>query len=154
MLGKVKLYFGIEGLKLDLDIPDSFSKEDKYLTGVLTLHSKSPQQLKRLVVTLKEVYHRGRGKDQRTNEYEWGKIEFTDILSIPANGKKIIDFRLPIKHQYSKVDEFGNRSAIFKKISSLAKMINKTKSEHFVEVAAHVEGTALNPSMKKPIRFI
>ena len=43
MLGKVKLYFGIEGLKMDLEIPEAFSLQDQSIPGTIRLHSKSAQ---------------------------------------------------------------------------------------------------------------
>lgn len=154
MLGKVKLYFGIEGLKIDLSIPESFTLKDNVIEGILTLHSKSPQIIKKLTVSLIETYHRGRGTDKRTNDYEWGKIVMNEKLSIGANEKKTIDFKLSFKPHLSRIDELAHKNSILKKITDLAKITKNAKSDFNIIVKADVEGTALNPEIKKGIRFV
>lgn len=153
MLGKVKLYFGIEGLKIDVEVSDSFSIYEKVIEGVVKLHSKSAQEINSLRITLLESYQRGRGKDQRTNDYEWGKITLNENISIPANGQKILDFRLPINPQLSKIDELGAKSTILKKFTNLLKLTKNAKSEFNIIVKADVAGTALNPEIKKRINL-
>ncbi len=154
MLGRVKLFFGIEGIKVDLDVPAEFHVRDKVIAGSLRLHSKSSQTLKALEIKLIETYQRGRGKDKRTNEYVWGKIEWNENLYIPAMGEKIIDFRLPVYPQLSGMDEMAGKSIVHRKIASLASMLKNANSVFHVEVSTRIEGTALNPSEKKEIKLI
>lgn len=154
MLGRVKLFFGIEGIKVDLDIPTEFHIGDKVIAGSLRLHSKSAQTLKALEIKLIETYQRGRGKDKRTNEYIWGKIEWNENLYIPAMGEKIIDFRLPVYPHLSGMDEMAGKSIVHRKIASLASMLKKASSVFHVEVSTRIEGTALNPSEKQEIKLI
>ena len=153
MLGKVKLYFGIEGLKMDLEIPEAFSLQDQSIPGTIRLHSKSAQVINSLTVYLVESYQRGRGKDQRTNDYEWGKITLNENMSIPANGLKIIYFRLPFTAQLSKIDALGAKSVVLKKFTNLMKLSKNAKSEFNLVVKADVAGTALNPEVKKKINL-
>ncbi|MDZ4710303.1 MAG: hypothetical protein SH818_18025 [Saprospiraceae bacterium] len=154
MLGRVKLFFGIEGIKVDLDIPVEFRLTDKVIEGVLRLHSKSAQTLKTLEIKLVETYQRGRGKEKRTNEYIWGRIEWNESLYIPALGEKIIDFRLPVTPQLSGMDEMAGKSIVHRKIASLATMLKNASSQFHVEVSTRIEGTALNPTEKKEIKLI
>lgn len=151
MLGKVKLYFGIEGLKLELDTADSFSIKDSTIEGSIRLHSKSPQVVNSIVVVLIESYQRGRGKEQRTNDYEWGRIVLNETISIPANGQNIIDFKLPFHAQLSKIESLGAKSVVLKKVTDLMKFTKNAKSEFHIIVKADVSGTALNPEVKKKI---
>ena len=151
MLGKVKLFFGIEGLKVYLEIPESFSIRDKVIKGVVKLHSKSDQTLKKLDIKLIETYQRGRRTDKRTNDYICGKIELNESILIPANGEKVIDFNLPYQLQFSSIEKLGQKSIVHQRITDLAKWVNNAKSDFHVEVSAQVEGTALNPSLRKPI---
>lgn len=154
MLGRVKLFFGIEGLKLDLELPSEFHIKDKVIAGVLRLHSKSPQTLKSVEIKLIETYQRGRGKEKRTNEYIWGKIEWNEPIFIPAAGEKIIDFRLPVTPQLSGMDEMAGKSIVHRKIAGLASMLKNASSIFHVEVSTRIEGTALNPSEKREIKLI
>lgn len=154
MLGKVKLFFGIEGLKVDLEIPDSFTPGDASIKGHLRLYSKSYQRLKRLEVKLIETYQRGRSQDKRVNDYILGKIEMNESLDIPAGGEKIIDFNIPFQVQYSSIEKLGQKSILHKQVSRLARWANNASSEYFIEVSTQVEGTALNPSLKKQISLI
>jgi len=154
MLGRVKLFFGIEGLKVDLEIPPQFHIKDRVISGVLRLHSKSPQTLKSIEIKLIETYHRGRGKEKRTNEYIWGKIEWNENIYIPALGEKIIDFRLPVTPQLSGMDEMANKSIVHRKIVSFASMLKNANSTFHIEVSTRIEGTALNPTEKKEIKLV
>lgn len=154
MLGKVKLFFGIEGLKVDLDIPEHFSIQDQILKGSLRLHSKSAQTLKTLEIKLTETYQRGRGKDKRTNEYNWGQIEWKENIYIPAGSEKIIDFRLPLTPHLSRMEELAGKSIVHRKIASFASLLKNAQSVFHVEVTTRIEGTALNPSEKKEIKLL
>ena len=154
MLDKVKLFFGIEGLKADLDIPESFSTKDDTIVGVIRLHTKTEQTLMLLSLKLVETYQRGRGKDKRTNDYIWGSIDLTEPLTIPAQGEKIIDFKMPIKSKHSSIDLIGQKSKLHQSFTKMVKWVNRTKSEFFIELSTKVDGTALNPSVKKAIVLV
>lgn len=154
MLGRVKLFFGIEGLKLDVQTPAEFHIQDKVIEGAIRLHSKSPQTIQSVEIKLVETYQRGRGKDKRTNDYLWGKIVWKEQIHIPAYGEKIIDFRLPVTPQLSGMDEMAGRSLVHSKIASLASLIKNASSAFYIEVSAHIEGTALNPTEKKVISLV
>ncbi|MEO5582447.1 MAG: sporulation protein [Saprospiraceae bacterium] len=154
MIGKVKLFFGIEGLKVDLEIQETFTVNDSSIGGSVRLHSKTAQRLKKLQILLKETYQRGRKADKRVNDYILGSIELNEDVLISANGEKIIDFNLPFKFQHSSMEKLGQKSMIHHQISKMAKWINNTKSEFAVEVATQVDGTALNPSARKEIQLI
>lgn len=151
MFGKVKLFFGIEGLKLDLDVPANFSIAQKSIVGTIKLHTKSAQTLTHLQIKLVETYTRGRGADKRVNDLEWGSIILKQDVDVPAYGEKVIDFQLSITPQLSKIDQIGNKNKILKKVADLARIVNNTKSEFNIVVTAEVKGTALNPVIKRPI---
>ncbi|MEP7320739.1 MAG: sporulation protein [Saprospiraceae bacterium] len=154
MFGKVKLFFGIEGLKVDLEIQETFTLNDSSIIGSVRLHSKTAQRLKKLQIVLKETYQRGRSSEKRTNDYILGSIELNEDVLISANGEKIIDFNLPFKFQHSSIEKLGQKSSVHHQISRMAKWINNAKSEFAVEVATQVEGTALNPSVRKEIKLM
>jgi sporulation-control protein spo0M len=154
MLGKVKLFFGIEGLKVDLEIPETFSPSDTSVRGYVRLYSKSDQRMIKLEVKLIETYQRGRRHDKRINDYILGNIQLNDSIDIPAGGEKIIDFNIPFQLQYSTIEKLGQKSILHKQVSNLARWANNAKSEYFIEASTQVEGTALNPSVKKQIFLI
>lgn len=154
MFGKVKLFFGIEGLKVDLEIPETFTMKDKTIKGSLKLYSKSAQRLKKLQIMLKETYQRGRRADKKTNDYILGSIELNEDVVIPANGEKIIDFILPFQFQFSAIEKIGQKSSVHHQITNMAKWINNAKSQFGIEVTTQVEGTALNPSVRKEIFLV
>ena len=74
-------------------------------------------------------------------------------MSIPSNGQKIIDFRLPFTAQLSKIDALGAKSVVLKKFTNLMKLSKNAKSEFNLVVKADVAGTALNPEVKKKINL-
>jgi hypothetical protein len=151
MLGKVKLYLGIEGLKMDLQLPSSFDRKATTIHGSLILTSKSAQKIKKIKIQLIETYERGRGASKRINDYIRGTIEWNETIHLESNKESIIDFQLPITLDFSSIEKIGHRFRVLKKMAELAQWTQQVKSSYQILAEALVEGTALNPSIKKSI---
>ncbi len=154
MLGKVKQWLGIEGVKLDLILPADFHPQQGSFAGTIRLTSKNPQRVTAIKVVMVEKYSRGKDSSQLVDEYELGRHIITDLVEVPGDGIPIeITFRIPFKPIPSPVDEFGNKNALFGSLAWAAKRLRNVKSEYRLEAEAQVQGVGLNPFDKQVLVF-
>ena len=75
MFGKVKKILGIEGVKLELILPDKISAVSGIITGIVKLTSISDDNIiESIKINLVEKYARGRGENRLVNEYVMGEL--------------------------------------------------------------------------------
>lgn len=152
MLGKVKNWLGIEGVKMEIETPDRIRLRDGVLKGAILFQSMNERKVTRVRFKLVEKYSRGRGKNKLINEYVLGEMEVNKELEIKTNGILRMDFKLLFTPKISEMDQLG-QNILLKGPVALAKMIKGANSSYRLEVEAKVPGTALHPFAKKEINF-
>ena len=153
MLGRVKKWLGIEGVKLELIIPEEVAKSSQRIDGKMRFQSMNTQVVTEIKVVLIERYSRGKGKEKLTDEYELGSIAEKRNFEVPAEEPVEMDFSLPFGLYESEVDKFENRNILFRGIAKAAKYIRGAKSDYRLEAEAKVKGVALNPFDRKSIKL-
>lgn len=151
MLGKVKQYLGIEGIKISLEIPDIIDKRAGFIEGNIVLTSKNTQTAKAFEIRLIEKYYRGRRKSKLINEYEVGRINLKKNVIVSANTTEKVPFKLPFDLNESRMDQLERQYFLLKGLIKLAKFGNAVKSEYRIEAEADVVGTALDPNFNKKL---
>ncbi len=149
MLGKVKQWLGIEGVKLELILPEEVDKSSGLLRGQLRFQSMQAQTVTRIKVALIERYSRGKGEDKLIDEYEMGSFTSDQQIEVPANEVVELDFSLPFTYYQSEIDEIEVQNLLFKGLAKVAKRLRNVRSEYRLEAEARVKGVALNPFDKK-----
>lgn len=153
MLGKVKQWLGIEGVKLELLLPPDFSPRMGSIAGRIRLTSKHAQTVTAIKIVLVEKYSRGRDDQQLVDEYELGRQVVTDEVEVPANGLPVeISFRLVFEPIPSPMDSFGKRNPVFGGLAWAAKRLRGVESEYRIEAEAQVQGVGLNPFDKQILK--
>ncbi|MEL7123261.1 MAG: sporulation protein [Bacteroidota bacterium] len=151
MFGRVKNWLGIEGVKVELDIPEEVRAKDKVIAGKLMFISMNTQTVTKVTLRLVEKYMRGRGDERLVDEYSLGSIVMEKSFEVEANQPAELEFELPFDLVNSDVDSFERKNFIAGGIAKLAKLAYNVKSTYRVEVEAKVKGTALNPFDKQNI---
>ena len=151
MINKVKQWFGIEGVKVKLILPEIAKKSEKKVKGQVQFTSISPQTVLEIRLILVEVYTRGRNKNKKTDEYEIGKTTITESIEVPVEAPTLIDFELPFELLKSEIDEMGDKNLLLNSVAKLAKYSRGVHSSYRIDVEVEVEGTRLNPFDKKVI---
>ncbi len=154
MFGKVKKWLGIEGVKVELLLPEMVFEQVGAVSGQLVFHSKNQQTVRRVHLKLVEKYSRGRGEEKLVDEYLLGEITLNQRIEVPAEDAIAVDFTLPFTLHKSSVDEFGEKNFLTGGLVSLAKKMRAVHSEFRMEAEAEVEGTALSPFDRKPIKLV
>lgn len=145
MLRRVKKWLGIEGVKVELRLPESVSKKDGSINGTIEFSSMHPQTVTSIQLKLIEKYSRGRKKQKLTDEYLLAKKTINELIEVPANEVIEMDFSLPFELLESQMDQIESKNFLVGGLVKAAKKIKAVKSEFRIEVEADVVGTALNP---------
>ena len=153
MLGKVKKWLGIEGVKLELVLPEEVDAAAQEIYGSIRFQSLNPQTVTGIKIVLIEKYTRGRGKERLIDEYELGVTELHQTIDVPVEEAVEIPFRLPFSLVRSNIEEFGQKNLFFGGLAKAAKALRGVRSEFRVEAEAHVVGVALNPFDRKAIEI-
>ncbi len=153
MFGRIKNYFGIEGVKVELVLPPEVKERSGKIEGSLRFTSMNTQTVTQLRVKLIERYFRGRGKEKLVDEYKLGEIYMDNSFEVPSDQPIEIDFALPFEMVHSDFDQMERKNVLSGGLAKLAKYAYKVKSVYRVEVEAKVKGTALNPFDKKEIKI-
>ena len=148
MIKKMKKFLGIEGVKMELVIPEEVPAKHGVVQGKVVFQSMNTQTVTGINFVLIEKYSRGRGKEKLIDEYELGKLKLNVEFEVPDDEFVEIDFELPFKLVHSEVDEFGKKNFLYGGIASLAKLARGAKSIYRLEAEATVKGVALNPFHK------
>ena len=154
MFGKVKKWLGIEGVKVELLLPEMAFEEVGAVSGKLVFHSKNQQLVTEVRLKIIERYSRGRGHEKLVDEFVLGEISLKKHFEVPADEPLAVDFTLPFQVHKSNVDEFGNKNFLTGGLVSIAKKLQSVNSEYRIEAEADVDGTALNPFDRKLIKMV
>jgi hypothetical protein len=153
MLGKVKKWLGIEGVKVELQIPETFTLKDEHIEGTLIFTSMNDQMVDGFRLKLIEKYSRGRRKNKLVDEYKMGELVVDEEIEVIAGEELVVPFDLPFKIVHSEMDDIERKFFLFVPFVKTAKLIKGVKSEYRIEVEADVQGTKLDPFDKKTIRL-
>jgi hypothetical protein len=146
MLGKMKQWLGIEGVKIELELPARFSPDQGTINGKVRLYSKNPQSVSAIRLVIRERYSRGRKEEQLVDEYELGELIIRDNIDVPAEGEVVeVPFSLLFEPVRSEVEAFGSRNIFFKGLAWVANKTRNAESEYRIEAEAQVKGVGLNP---------
>ncbi len=151
MIERVKQWLGIEGVKIEVEVPDEIAIHTGQLKGLLRLSSMSPQQVTHIRLALIERYGRGRGKDRLVDEHLLGELNIDGPFEVLPGEVMEIEFSLPFQHLASPADMWAQRSPLARPLIQLAKWVSKVEAHYRLEVEATVAGTALNPFVSIPV---
>ncbi|MBK8348243.1 MAG: hypothetical protein IPL08_11690 [Saprospiraceae bacterium] len=155
MFGKVKKILGIEGVKLELIVPEKISSEVGIVTGIIKLTSLSDDNIvEGIHLKMIEKYSRGRGENKLINEYPMGELNRKEMISISKNDIIELTFELEFVHVKSEMDKLGESNFLTKGLVGLAKKARGVKSEYTIRAEANIKGTTLNPFDIKTIQLI
>jgi len=149
MLGRVKKWLGIEGVKLELLPPEEIDETSGLLRGEIQFQSMNPQVVTGIKIVLVERFTRGRRKEKRTDEYELGQTNLMREIDIPANETVTVPFELEFEPALSEMDRWQRRNLVLGGLVTAAKFLRNVKSEYILVAEAKVKGVALSPFDRK-----
>jgi len=154
MFGKIKQFLGIEGVKMQVIVPDEVSSRTGVVEGEIEFSTMNTQRISIITVKLIESYTQGRRKDKRTQEFVLGETLIDDAFMIYPEENVVVEFELPYKKVQSNMDAIADRGGITGGLAKLAKTARGARSEYRIEAEAKVAGTALSPFARTTVNFI
>lgn len=154
MIGKVKKWFGIEGLKIALSTEEKYSREDNHISGIILLQAKDQELVEQIRIKLIEKYSRGRGKNRLIDEYVMADEIFDTPYIVEADSEFEIPFEINYREMVSNMDEIQRRNFLFNGIVKAAKLLKKASSTYRIEIEAKVKGTKFSPFVSKEIEIV
>lgn len=152
MFGSVKKVLGIEGVKIELIIPETIDKDAGMVSGIIRMTSLTEKNIvEAITIKMIEKYARGRGKNKRTNDYVMGQTIKKERIYFAKNDIIEVPFVLNFMHVQSEMDKYEDTNFIYKGLVKIAKTIKGVSSQYYIHIEAKVKGTALNPFDEKVI---
>lgn len=146
MFGNVKKILGIEGVKIEVLVPEVIDKDSGIISGIVKMTSLTEKNIvEALHIKIVEKYDRGRGKNKRTNEYIMGQMTKKDRIYFAKNDIIEVPFVLKFVYVQSEMDKYEDLNIFVKGMVKFAKKLKAVHSEYAVHVEAKVKGTSLNP---------
>jgi len=145
MFQKVKRWLGIEGVKVDIEMPLYFKLEAKQLAGRLKFSSMDDHTIQKVELKFIEKYKRGRGKSKLIDEYILGKIILVDTFQVSKEEETLLDFMLPFTSNPSAIEKFGNKNFLTRGLAYGARLLKGANSDYRLEVRVKVKDTRLDP---------
>jgi sporulation-control protein spo0M len=124
MLNKVKNWFGIEGVKMDILLPDDIRSVDGLFSGILVFNALTTQEILNVNVKMVERYGRGRGSERLVNEYVLGELIIDKSIIIEANVETKLSFAFSFKYVTAPIDDFAKKNILFKGMANVAKKVS------------------------------
>jgi len=153
MFGPFKNFFGLDTVKLRLNVLEVYPREVTTINGEVELRSSSAQVVTAIDIRLLEVYTRGRGDDKRIDEYELGRWTHETRVAVGSAAPTSIFFAMPFEFVKSNMDEMGDKNFLLRGIAGLAKSFKGVHSDYYLVAEATVENGKLKPFVKNKIQF-
>ena len=154
MFGQVKKWLGFDSVKIKIKPLEVYPYKIETLNAELEFTANAPALVTYVKVKLIERYSRGRGENQKIDEYQLGEWISDEAIEIDGTNPKIIFFKLPFKFQHSNIEKLEHSNLIGKGIATVFKTIKAAKSDYRLEAQCLVEGSSKNPEDKVKVVFV
>src|SRR5690606_37505324 len=136
MLDNLKKVLGIEGLKIELNIPEEVDRGSGKINGTITMTTIRDTQVSGFVLKVMEKYTRGRGKNVLVNEYVMGKQVIQKHITVKKDEAKTIDFEVSFQWMQSEMDKWQDQNFFYRGLIGIAKKVKGVKSEFYIVAEA------------------
>ena len=154
MFGQVKKWLGFDSVKIKIKPLEVYPYKIETVNAELEFTAHAPALVTYVKVKLIERYTRGRGENQKIDEYLLGEWISDETIEIDGINPKIIFFKLPFKFQHSNIEKLEHSNLIGKGIATVFKTIKAAKSDYRLEAQCLVEGSSKNPEDKVKVVFV
>ena len=141
MISKIKKYFGIESVKIQIVELD---RVEKYLfLFKLQMNTITSAEVESIEVELIEHYSLGRGRSKKNESYVLGHSHFSGPWSIAEDEDTTIEGTVQSISLKSPIDEIESKNILLKPAIRLAKILKGVNSLYELKVRGIVKGSAV-----------
>lgn len=149
MIDKVKKFFGIEGIKVEMSVNEPTSLKEGLVHGTLSIEGLRSELITEVNFELYEIYTTGYFKSKKTEQFLVVEISIPLNLIISAGEKRVQPFTIPFEPIKSTIDRWGEKNILTKGITSIAKLSKGVKSHYQLNAVVKSKGTMLHPKTSK-----
>jgi len=146
LFAKIKLFFGIGTLSLELQVAPSFSGKDSHIKGTLVVKGKSDQTVKDVKIEMNEEFSKknSAGETHKTH-LTLGTLELAGF-EIKEGEEKKINFELPFQIVKSQNEAMQEKGGVIGAIAGLGALAGGEHSVFTLKAVADVEAATFDPS--------
>ncbi len=149
---KVKQFLGIVGVKVEMQVDDTFSKTGSVIQGKVIITSKSDQQILAVKVSFEETWKIGKGESETVKNFDLGEWMSEQEFSIKAGQTKEFPFTMNYSMIKSENDRMAESSSVGKALGGIGKMLDGEQSVFKLIAMADVKGAAFDPNCVKVMK--
>ena len=153
MFGQVKKWLGFDSVKIKIKPLEVYPYKIETVNAELEFTANAPALVTYVKVKLIERYTRGRGENQKIDEYLLGEWTSDEEIEIDGKNPRVIFFKLPFAFQHSNIEKLEHSNLIGKGIATVFKTIKAAKSDYRLEAQCLVEDSSKNPEDKIKVLF-
>ncbi|MCK6639693.1 MAG: sporulation protein [Bacteroidia bacterium] len=150
-LGKIKQFFGIGTVKVNVTVPAAFSVDDPSISGTVELVAKSDQEIVSVEVKFEEKWSTGRGDDKTEKTFDLGVQKFPGF-TMKAGETKKIDYTVPFTYSKSDNDRMAEKGGVVGGLGKLSKFADGEKSTFHVVATCDIKGATFDPNDVKEVK--
>ena len=154
MFGQVKKWLGFDSVKIKIKPLEVYPYKIETVNAELEFTANAPALVTYVKVKLIERYTRGRGENQKIDEYLLGEWTSDEEIEIDEKNPRVIFFKLPFTFQHSNIEKLEHSNLIGKGIATVFKTIKAAKSDYRLEAECLVEDSSKNPEDKVKVVFV
>jgi hypothetical protein len=154
MFGQVKKWLGFDSVKIKIKPLEVYSYKIETVNAELEFTANASALVTYVKVKLIERYTRGRGENQKIDEYLLGEWTSDEEIEIDGKNPRVIFFKLPFTFQHSNIEKLEHSNLIGKGIATVFKTIKAAKSDYRLEAECLVEDSSKNPEDKVKVVFV
>ena len=154
MFGQVKKWLGFDSVKIKIKPLEVYPYKIETVNAELEFTANAPALVTYVKVKLIERYTRGRGENQKIDEYLLGEWTSDEEIEIDGKNPRVIFFKLPFTFQHSNIEKLEHSNLIGKGIATVFKTIKAAKSDYRLEAECLVEDSSKNPEDKVKVVFV
>jgi hypothetical protein len=155
MFGKLKQFFGVVGVDVELVIPAELPKDATTLAGMIRVSAKQDQHITLVKVEIKQVHQEGSGTERTSREYEIGELIVVNTpFDIKEGETKEYPFTLPFTRRMSRDQRMAQEGGVMGALGKISTFMDNEEDNFWVNAMVDVKGAALDPNDTKSIRFI
>jgi len=151
---KIKQFLGFVGVKVEMQVADTFSKTGNTIQGKILISSKSDQQILSIEVGFEEVWKIGKGENETIKTFDLGEWKNKNEFTIKSGETREFPFVLNYSMIKSENDRMMESSKVGKALGGLGKLMDGEKSNFWLKAMANVKGAAFDPNCVKEMKAL
>lgn len=150
-LGKIKQFFGMGTVKVQIETEPTFSVDAGVIKGNLVVTGKSDQEITDFSIKFEEEFSTGSGDNKSTSTIKWGEIKLPG-RSIKTGEVVNIPFELPFTYAKSKNEAMADKGGLVGGLGKASKFLDNEKQTYQLVATADVKGATFDPNDVKTLK--